>query len=558
MLRYLILTSKNNQNKYKFFHGNSNNYEYESKNMEKYIHSNLFNMKFIYIVLLLIIIRLQISIINNKGIYIDEKENEDQINQEFISKVKYKKYFNVTVIKNQMHHYKLYNVFKKPQVSIVLINNENNSKNLKLTRDTIRNLTSRNISHSEILLCIDSKEKIAIKYIKNEFKNILKSKLLNLYEINDNKKKEYEDIINKINGIYTIFIDDINSLNITQIESMIKYTYGKIDNYFEFKVSNGINIYLFKTKFLKNLNDEGEEFDSFDILLNKTKSIPLPILNYIPVSLCPDNNFTKLAYVTMTSLLSTKSINTYICFYLIIPSNFENQNMIILDSLHEDYEYFNITYIKMDNRYDNSYTDLRITKQAYYRFSLAELLPNLKKIIYLDTDIIIYKDLLNFYNINFEGKIILGFPTFGNNNRNKFALHSINTGILLLNLIEMRKIKFERKVLYIIKKGKKLAYHDQTLLNNNFKNYIGIFPPEYHSRPWSNYRETKIFNRLIGKVFDDDYFYFAYKYPTMRHFLGRYKPNNRYNNYIEDWWFFARKSKYYNDKADTYHRVFNT
>ena len=229
-------------------------------------------------------------------------------------------------------------------------------------------MTSRNISHSEILLCIDSKEKIIIKYIKNEFKNIIKSKLLNLYEINDNKKKEYEEIINKINGIYTIFLVDLNSLKITQIESMIKYTYGKIDNYFEFKVSNGINIYLFKTKFLKNLNDEGEEFDSFDILLNKTKSIPLPILNYIPVSLCPDNNFSKLAYVTMTSLLSIKSINTYICFYLIIPSNFENQNMIILDSLHEYYEYFNITYIKMDNRYDNSYTDLRITKEHIIDF----------------------------------------------------------------------------------------------------------------------------------------------------------------------------------------------
>ena len=70
----------------------------------------------------------------------------------------------------------------------------------------------------------------------------------------------------------------------------------------------------------------------------------------------------------MTSLLSIKSINTYICFYLIIPSNFENQNMIILDSLHEYYEYFNITYIKMDNRYDNSYTDLRITKEHIIDF----------------------------------------------------------------------------------------------------------------------------------------------------------------------------------------------
>ena len=52
---------------------------------------------------------------------------------------------------------------------------------------------------------------------------------------------------------------------------MIKSTYGKIEKYFEFKVSNGISIYLFKTKYLKNLNEEGEEFESFDIFLNKTK-----------------------------------------------------------------------------------------------------------------------------------------------------------------------------------------------------------------------------------------------------------------------------------------------
>ena len=63
-----------------------------------------------------------------------------------------------------------------------------------------------------------------------------------------------------------------------------------------------------------------------------------------------------------------------------------------------------------------------------------------------------------------------------------------------------------------------MTYYDEILLNNNFKNYNGIFPLEYQSRPWSNYREIKIFNRLINKVFDDDYFYFTYKYQTMRHF----------------------------------------
>ena len=155
----------------------------------------------------------------------------------------------------------------------------------------------------------------------------------------------------------------------------------------------------------------------------------------------------------------------------------------------------------MDNRYDKAYTDRRITKQAYYRFSLGELLPNLNKIIFIDVDIIAYKYLTKFYNLNFNGKMILGQPTYGLKNRRKHGFNKINTGILLLNLVEMRKNKFEKKVIEITKKVKKLSYHDQTLLND-----YGIFPPEYHTRSWSNYKEMVIFNYKIGKPFDTDYY----------------------------------------------------
>jgi len=67
----------------------------------------------------------------------------------------------------------------------------------------------------------------------------------------------------------------------------------------------------------------------------------------------------------------------------------------------------------------------------------------------------------------------------------------------------------------------------------------------------------KTFN-FIGKVNNGDYFYFAHKYPKIRHFLWRYKPRNPYINHIEDLWFFERKSKVYNYKAETYHQIFKT
>jgi hypothetical protein len=72
-----------------------------------------------------------------------------------------------------------------------------------------------------------------------------------------------------------------------------------------------------------------------------------------------------------------------------------------------------------------------------------------------------------------------------------------------------------------------------------------------------NYKEMSIFISRVGNPFDKDYYYFSNKYPTIRHFLGDYKPRNPKVNHIEDWWFYARKSKYYNKTARTFDTAFS-
>ena len=39
----------------------------------------------------------------------------------------------------------------------------------------------------------------------------------------------------------------------------------------------------------------------------------------------------------MTSVLSSKSISTYIGFHLMVSSNIENKNIILLNFLHDNY-----------------------------------------------------------------------------------------------------------------------------------------------------------------------------------------------------------------------------
>ena len=501
----------------------------------------IYSIKFLFIFLLI----LQIKFLENEKLPAF-KNNTKKIIQSNITKnnkSRPKLFFNTTFLKNELHSYGLYKVFKCPFISIILIVKEKIHFNIIQLMNQIKYITSQNFSNIEILIYIEKLQRKNYILLLTEFQNLINENILHIYNKNNNSSNCYCSTINLVKGLYIIFIENVNLLKSLNINYFYNITKGKIDNYFKFNITQQENLYLIKSKTLKNIIDNGMEIISFDMMLNAIKSIKISVFNYIYISLSLNNYFTNLAYVAISSILSSKDITSYICFFLLIPSDFLNKNKDFIESLTQQYEYFNITFIEMDNRYDNAYTDHRITKHAYYRFSLAELLPNLNKILYLDTDVIVYKDLNNFYNLNFNGKMILGQPSFGNKNSQKKGLYTINTGILLLNLFEMRKNKFEKQVIDIIKKRKKLRYHDQTLLNNYFKQYIGIFPPEYHTRPWSNFKEMNIFLEKIGKPFDIDYFYFAHKYPTIRHFLGRFKPKNEKINFIEDWWFFARKSK---------------
>ena len=516
---------------------------------------NIHQLKLILILLFIIIIReynsdykYSFSFKNN----LSQKENNKN---DTVIDFNTLYFWNYTYLKNEMHNYSLYNEFNNPKLSLILIIKDNNENEENNIIDQINFIISQNFINMEILLFLKYDNKFYY-LIETEFQNLIKDKILKIYNQSDNNKQTYTNSIDIIKGTYTIFINKLNLVNLLQLKQIYNYTQMPIINYYSFNVTSELSLYLIKSKILKNMLDDGIKFKSYNHIIYKIKNYPIKEINYIHITYCPNNHFTSLVYVSMISILSSKYTNIFICFYLIVPFDFEDKNIKFLNSLHEDYDYFNITFLKLDHRYDNAYISRNITIEAYFRFSVAELLPHVNKILYFDTDVIVYRDLYSFYSLNFNGKIILGQPTIGNRKwYKKNGSHLINSGVLLLNLIEMRNINFEKKVIEIIKKGEILDYHDQSLLYEYFKEYLGIYPPEYHTRPWSNFREMEIFHYKIGKVFDLDYLYFAHKYPTLRHFLGFYKPTDPNINHIEDWWFYARKSKYYNNSADSFNKV---
>ena len=448
-----------------------------------------------------------------------------------------------------MKNYSLYNLSRYPQISILLFDIEKEIQLLNLAN----NFMNQTLKDIQILFSRQNKANLQ-NY--NIIRNMsLFDERISIFEYSTTIEESIFSLINKIKGKFTLFINKLFDFDEKLLETFYNETKGKINNIFEFQLKNEI-LYLIKTKILFDLLDNGNFVFNYKELINKIKSLPNPDLNYISIAFCPNNLYTPLTYVSMISILKTKFSKTYVSFYLVVSKDYKSKNIDFICSLYDQFDYFNITILTMDNRYKKAYVSRRMSKQTYYRFSLGELLPNLDKIIYLDSDVIVYKDLSNLYNLNFNGKFVLGQVT-GKNRSKKTGLFTNNNGILFFNLYNMRKFNIEEKVLKIIKKGKHFYYHDQTLMNENFKKYIGIFQLEYHIRNWINIYSILNFNKYTGKIYDDDVFYFSTKYPSIRHFLGSSKPIKSEKGHIEDWWFFARHSKFFVTKSHDIEKIFN-
>ena len=451
---------------------------------------------------------------------------------------------------NIMKNYSLYPLYKYDQITLLINGIMNWNINEESLLNFINNLNQQTLEDLQIIFIIPKDKKY--DFIK---KKIIKNKKMKIFSPKNNLESDTFYLINMIKGKFIMILEKLVMFAKDELENFFSLTKGKIDNVFESQIQNN-SFYLIKTKTLRKLIDEGQFFENYSNLVNNITLLQKPQLNYISIAMCPNNDYVPLTYVSMISILSSKEEFTFISFYLIISKDFKKQNFDLLLSLYEQFDYFNLTFVDMDDRYNNAFISKRMTIQTYFRFSLGEFFPFLKRILYLDSDIIVYKDLNKFYNLNFNGKMVLGQVT-GCNNSKKTGIYHINNGILLFNLVQMRRMKIEEKVLGIIKKKKRFRYHDQTLMNNYFNKHIGIFPLEYHIRNWGNIKEMKDWNRISGNVYNFDYFYFSQKYPSIRHFLGPVKPIKFEINHIEDWWFFARRSKYYKRKSFKSDEIFS-
>jgi lipopolysaccharide biosynthesis glycosyltransferase len=192
-------------------------------------------------------------------------------------------------------------------------------------------------------------------------------------------------------------------------------------------------------------------------------------LERIHIVVATNNKYVKHLAVMLTSLF--EQTNRPISLY-VIDGNLSSENK---QKLHNALKSFQVELAFLtveDSLFQDVVVRYHLSKETYYRIAIPALLPkDVRKVLYLDCDLIVKEDIANLWDVNIEkyhlgavqipGKVLrfeeLSIPE---------SAGYFNAGVLLINLKKWRDNQTSEKVLHYMRKNpEKLKFMDQDALN---------------------------------------------------------------------------------------------
>ena len=265
-------------------------------------------------------------------------------------------------------------------------------------------------------------------------------------------------------------------------------------------------------------------------------------LEVIPIFFAVDDGYIPFLAVALESLIENASKEYYYSIKILYTNiNEENKKKI------NKYKCENVNIEFVDLNYyieevkDKLYTRDYYTKTTYFRLFIPNLYPQYNKAIYLDSDIVVLGDISELYNQELGDNLVAAAPDDVIQSTKVFQEYAekvvgvadyrnyFNAGILLMNLDEFRKFKFQEKFLYLLETIKFTVAQDQDYLNRLSKGKVKIIDKAWDKMPISNDNSDESNLKIIHYNLADKPWHYD---------------NIKYKEYF---WEYAKKTEYYDD-----------
>ena len=218
--------------------------------------------------------------------------------------------------------------------------------------------------------------------------------------------------------------------------------------------------------------------------------------NKIPIFFAVDDEYIQFLAVALQSLIeNSKKENYYLIKILYTNITEENQNKIKkyeAENINIEFVFLSYYINKVKNKL---YTRDYYSKTTYFRLFIPDLYPQFDKVLYLDSDIVILSDVADLYNEDMESNLLAAAPDDVVQTIEVFREYAekvvgvatyknyFNAGILLMNLDELRKFKFQEKFLYLLETVKFSVAQDQDYLNRLCKGRVKLLENTWDRMP---------------------------------------------------------------------------
>lgn len=181
-------------------------------------------------------------------------------------------------------------------------------------------------------------------------------------------------------------------------------------------------------------------------------------------------------------------------------------------------------------------------KVALYRVFAYDILRDVDRILYLDSDIIINRPLREYYNLNLDGKLLGACKDLAVSKETEhlqaigfeMGRTYVNSGVLLMDLAAMRERVDKEALLQVaIRLAKSLRFPDQDIINIYFSDEIKLLDGFYYNCQNGGYHYT-----MAEKIKQESY---------IIHLVGKRPWNTDYRWHMssslpgEIWWKYARE-----------------
>lgn len=277
--------------------------------------------------------------------------------------------------------------------------------------------------------------------------------------------------------------------------------------------------------------------------------------NQISIVFASDDNYAQHIAVVIASIMA--KTKERVCFY-VINDNISKDKIEKLKNTADTFK-TQIEFITVsEDKFVNVYLSGHVSKAAYFRLALADILPNdIEKVIYLDVDLLVFDDINKLWQIDLENLPLAAVPDYGIMASGRLCKQKkqviglpvgekyFNSGVLVVNLKEWRKEDYTKQILEIINNNQ-FPHHDQDALNKLFMHKWkelelrwNVIPPIYY-----------LFNKVLFNKKLRNSALKAKSDIAILHYAGSYKPwqFKMYNGFNDKYYYFLALTAFKNEK----------